>query len=1171
MADGNGGAGAAASTLNPVGGDGRASDITCNDGEAPVWYAGGGGGGYSDKSFTGLHDPIAGGKGGGGAGGYGANVACTDATFYGGGGGGGGAVGTNATTPGGNGYQGVVYVRISIATSGAIVKPTNQTVAFDGTEHVLVAASPAYVITDLTEGSPTYGQIVSRVAATDCGTCKAKVELVDGFKWSDGTKTVETVTLTINRATPVISDLRIRDWIAGTPDSATPNPSCRVSIAVEPTYEYGDSATGPWSAEKPTAVGTHYLRASIAETANCNAAESVSPFTIFNGPGDIYRDHVEITIGAASSPMSEFVYELRLSEGAPVGFLYERAGETGEDLTITDANGVALDYTVGTWNTAGESRLYVKLPELSTSPQVIRLFWCVREGKTPPSHTACGIPSGDPQPSFDFDLVERAGKPISKTKWDSIVESPATVTSYGTIKEGTPSLLYVTNLNTGAVSPGITSVGGSFSAVFGPYDPVGDYEPFEYGIDVLVVGHGVGYGGGAGIGGGCWGNGGVIVINGGDVLAGGGGSGAGIGGGYGGGAGGEVTISGGMVMGGGFNGGAGIGGGLDGSGGNVTITGGDAVSALSNSGGCAGIGGGAGGIGGTVTIKPTVGIAIQVEAGADAGSAAPVAGSPFAMETDVTSLLAGNLFVHVGKAFAEGDIALTDYAGTYDGLAHTIGIATNAIPGLALRYSSSSSPSSPPSPSTTLPLFTNVTNVTVSVEASAPGYITFTTNATVTIAPRMVTLTSGSAEKVYDGTPVTCADVVVGSDGFLTSEGATYDVTGSQTHVGVGTNTFTYVLNAGTFAINYAIVTSNGTLTVTKATNAWTTEPSISGWTYGEAAGVPQMGEAKFGTVAVSYGASGTELPSVAGDYVATFTVEGTADYSGLTKEVPFTIEPEPTPDPEPDGGGEELPTKDEVFAGAVDTQFAAGQELLGTLYDADGNVVGTVTLKFGKRNRRTGKVKLTASATIIVDGAVKKVGAKAVRFKADEWAAERMIEFKQPIGSMALASEGERFTLRNESYMMKGLAVDAKSGAERDVKVGGSLLGKAMRFRMEIGSLPTLSGGYAFVPSSFPADVTMNVAGVRRVVSGRASARKVTLEYVIRGLDAAISSKLKLKYAPKTGLFKGSFKVYATAGGDKPKRRSYTVKVVGYVVDGVGVGQAALKKPSAKWPITLE
>ena len=89
---------------------------------------------------------------------------------------------------------------------------------------------------------------------------------------------------------------------------------------------------------------------------------------------------------------------------------------------------------------------------------------------------------------------------------------------------------------------------------------------------------------------------------------------------------------------------------------------------------------------------------------------------------------------------------------------------------------------------------------------------------TLTIEARPVTLTSASDTKVYDGTPLT--NVVVtpsaGKDeGFVGTDGATYDVTGSQTLVGSSENEFTYELNEGVTASNYAITTTFGTLTVT--------------------------------------------------------------------------------------------------------------------------------------------------------------------------------------------------------------------------------------------------------------------------------------------------------------------------------------------------------------------
>ena len=100
---------------------------------------------------------------------------------------------------------------------------------------------------------------------------------------------------------------------------------------------------------------------------------------------------------------------------------------------------------------------------------------------------------------------------------------------------------------------------------------------------------------------------------------------------------------------------------------------------------------------------------------------------------------------------------------------------------------------------------------------TSPNYDDFTHAAKVTITPRTVTLTSGSASKVYDGTALVNGSVEIGGDDFIGLEGATFDVTGSQTAVGTSANTFTYTLDEGTKAENYAITTTVGTLTVTQA------------------------------------------------------------------------------------------------------------------------------------------------------------------------------------------------------------------------------------------------------------------------------------------------------------------------------------------------------------------
>lgn len=87
--------------------------------------------------------------------------------------------------------------------------------------------------------------------------------------------------------------------------------------------------------------------------------------------------------------------------------------------------------------------------------------------------------------------------------------------------------------------------------------------------------------------------------------------------------------------------------------------------------------------------------------------------------------------------------------------------------------------------------------------------------ATYTITPRLVTLTSASAEKEYDGKPLTNGDVT--ADGFVNGDGVTITVTGTQTEVGSSDNTFTYEpKDNNTNLSNYEIKPIYGTLTVTK-------------------------------------------------------------------------------------------------------------------------------------------------------------------------------------------------------------------------------------------------------------------------------------------------------------------------------------------------------------------
>ena len=96
------------------------------------------------------------------------------------------------------------------------------------------------------------------------------------------------------------------------------------------------------------------------------------------------------------------------------------------------------------------------------------------------------------------------------------------------------------------------------------------------------------------------------------------------------------------------------------------------------------------------------------------------------------------------------------------------------------------------------------------------GNYTFATpvNGTLRVTKREITLTSGTACKIYDGKYLTCNKVEVGGDGFVEGEGATYDVTGKRKDIGWSYNDFTYKLNDNTKADNYEITVERGFLYV---------------------------------------------------------------------------------------------------------------------------------------------------------------------------------------------------------------------------------------------------------------------------------------------------------------------------------------------------------------------
>ena len=152
----------------------------------------------------------------------------------------------------------------------------------------------------------------------------------------------------------------------------------------------------------------------------------------------------------------------------------------------------------------------------------------------------------------------------------------------------------------------------------------------------------------------------------------------------------------------------------------------------------------------------------------------------------------------------------TDYNGMYDGKSHGEAATAN-VDGATIEYSTDNGATW----TDTVPTIKDVGEINVTVKASMANYSDATAEYTLKVTPRPVTITSGSATKMYDGTPLIKHEVTYGGDKFVDGEGVDITYTGSQTIVGSSKNTFTYEFKDGTAEGNYDITTVYGDLEVT--------------------------------------------------------------------------------------------------------------------------------------------------------------------------------------------------------------------------------------------------------------------------------------------------------------------------------------------------------------------
>lgn len=243
----------------------------------------------------------------------------------------------------------------------------------------------------------------------------------------------------------------------------------------------------------------------------------------------------------------------------------------------------------------------------------------------------------------------------------------------------------------------------------------------------------------------------------------------------------------------------------------------------------------------------------------------------------------------IGRASITGISVKQDGKLTYNGKAQTptVSVSATSVDGSKVTFTYSTESEGPYS--TEIPSFTNAgwTNH-VYYRATAENHNASYGSFLVEIEKATVT-EPAIASKPYSGSAQT-ADI---SDTDL------YTV--EKNNGGTEKGSYDVVLKLKDSANYKWSTTDNAQVTlqfkITRAENEWTVDPSITGWTYGEAAKAP-VGEAKFGTVYVLYDGianDGTTYdsdtpPTKAGSYVARFFVDEATNYEPIGDGVEFII-----------------------------------------------------------------------------------------------------------------------------------------------------------------------------------------------------------------------------------------------------------------------------------------
>ena len=279
----------------------------------------------------------------------------------------------------------------------------------------------------------------------------------------------------------------------------------------------------------------------------------------------------------------------------------------------------------------------------------------------------------------------------------------------------------------------------------------------------------------------------------------------------------------------------------------------------------------------------------------------------------------------------------TDYSGTYDGAAHTIGVT---IPeGATIMYGTAEGTYD----KETAPSYTNAGEYTVYYQVTKANYNTITGSAKVTINKKALTITAEAKTKVYGEKD---PELTYKVEGLIEGESLTGALTRAE-----GEAVGEYDITQGTLAVsnNYSVTFVGAKLTITAATISGVTPTDYSG-TYDGAAHtigvtIPEGATIMYGTAEGTYDKETAPSYTNAGEYTVYYQVTK-ANYNTITGSAKVTINKKAltiTAEAKTKVYGEKDPELTYKVEGLIE-----GESLTGALTRAEGEAVGEYDITQG-------------------------------------------------------------------------------------------------------------------------------------------------------------------------------------------------------------------------------